>query len=218
VRQVVDHAKAMPCRVARRRVLVLGQELEVDVVDALAVLVAVDQVQRRAADALDRRQPQLHRPGRDVHRLRATLDRQRIGLVRVAHAKRQAAGAGPVLGGEIGGQAARLAVDDEVAVALAVQQHVLAAVAGDEGEAHLLEQRLQHAGRRRRELDELEAHQAHGVLEQVRHGVSPGFGGGGALQAKSATVGKRRRNVFAPIGRVSHHRCKNLAYSTTIRR
>jgi hypothetical protein len=125
---------------------------------------------------------------------------------------------GPCSAAKVGGQAARLAVDDEVAVALAVQQHVLAAVAGHQAEAHLLEQRLQHAGRGRRELDEFEAHQAHRVVEQVGMACLRGLGGGGALQAKSATVGKRRRNVFAPIGRVSHHRCKNLAYSTTIRR
>ena len=150
-----------------------GQELEVDVVDALAVLEAVDQVQRRAADAADRRQAQLHRPGRHLDRLRAQLERARVGLVRILHAKRQRAGARPVLGGEVAGQAARLAVDDEVDVALAVQHDVLAAVAGDQAEAQLLEQRLQHVRRGRGEFDELESHQAHRVVEEIRHRVAP---------------------------------------------
>jgi hypothetical protein len=110
VRQVVDQPQAVALGMAVDAV----DELEVDVVDALAVLEAVDQVQRRAADALDGRQAQFHRPGRDLHRLRAALQRQRVGLVRVAHAKGQATGAGAVFGGEVRGQAARLAVDDEV--------------------------------------------------------------------------------------------------------
>jgi hypothetical protein len=70
---------------------------------------------------------------------------------------------------EIPSQALRLAVDDEVDVALPVQQHVLAAVSGNKTEAHLLEQRLQQARRRRGELDEFEAHQAHRVVEQISH-------------------------------------------------
>ena len=35
----------------------------------------------------------------------------------------------------------------------------------------LLEEGLEHVGRRRGELDELEAHQAHRVVEQIGHGV-----------------------------------------------
>ena len=74
-----------------------------------------------------------------------------------------------VLRRKIPGQTLRLAVNDEVDVALPVQQHVLAAVAGDQTEAHLLEQRLQQVGRGRGELDEFEAHQAHWVVEQISH-------------------------------------------------
>jgi hypothetical protein len=78
-----------------------------------------------------------------------------------------------VLGGEVAGQALRLAVDDEVDVALAVQQHVLAAVARHQGEAHLLEQGLQGVGGGCGEFDELEAAQAHGIVKQIGHEESP---------------------------------------------
>ena len=105
------------------------------------------------------------------HKARAYLDESlsvaerqgaRVGLVRVLHAEGERAGGGTVLRGEIGRRAARLAVDDEVDAALAVQQHVLAAVLGDEGEAHRLEQGLEGVGGGRGELDEFEPHQAHG--------------------------------------------------------
>jgi hypothetical protein len=51
-----------------------------------------------------------------------------------------------VLGREIGGLAVRLVVDDEVDAALAVQQHLLGAVAGHQREAHAGEQFFQLAG------------------------------------------------------------------------
>ena len=151
-------------------------ELEVDVVDRRAVAEAVDQVQRRAADALDRRQPQLHRAGRHVDRLRAELERAPVRLVRVAHAKRHAARRRPVLGGEVRRDARRLVVDDEVDVALPVQRDVLRAVARDLGEAQLSNTGSSDARRRRREFDEFEAHESHRVVEQVGHGVAPGYG------------------------------------------
>ena len=165
VREMVHDLQAHAHRMARHAV----EPLEVDVVDALAVFEAVDQVQRRAADAFDRRQPQLHRAGGNLDRLRAEFERAGIRLVRILDAERQRAGARPVLGGKVAGQALGLAVDDEVDVALPVQQHVLAAVARDQAEAELLEQRLQHVGRGRRELDELEPHQAHGVVDRIGH-------------------------------------------------
>jgi len=171
VRQVVDHLQA----VAGRAAVDALDELEVDVVDGLAVLVAVDQVDRHAADALDRGQAQLHRAGGNVDGLRAERQRALVGLVRVLHAEREAAGRRAVFGREVRGQAARLAVDDEVDPALAVQQHVLGAVARHQREAQHLEVRLDHVGRGRGELHELEALQAHRVVEQVGHG---GISGG----------------------------------------
>ena len=161
VREVVHQLQAVACRVAVDAL----EELEVDVVDRLAVLEAVDEVERRAADALDRRQAQLHRAGRYFDRLRAELQRAVVGLVRVLDPEGQAAGRGAVLAREVPGKALRLAVDDEVDVALAVERDVLGAVARDFGESQLLEDRLEHAGLRRCELDELEAHQAHRIVE-----------------------------------------------------
>jgi hypothetical protein len=57
-----------------------------------------------------------------------------------------------------------LGVDDEVDLALAVQGHVLVAVARDGGKAHLLEQRAERFRIRRRVLDELETVGPHRVV------------------------------------------------------
>jgi hypothetical protein len=78
---------------------------------------------------------------------------------------------------ELLAEAARLGVDDEVDVALAVQRHVLAAVAGADREAHAREQPAQQLGVGRGVLDELEAVGAHRIVEQVGHGAAPaGYG------------------------------------------
>src|SRR5574337_1943034 len=105
VRQVVDRPQA----VAGRTAVDPGHELEVDVVDRLAVLEPVDQVQRRTADPLDRRQAQLHRAGGNVDRLGTELERTRVGAVRIAHPEGERARAGSVLGGEVACQAPGLA-------------------------------------------------------------------------------------------------------------
>src|SRR5471030_2002853 len=57
VRQVIDVSEAD----ALGGVLDAGQELEIDVVDAAALAVAIDQVDQRIADALDRGDVELHR-------------------------------------------------------------------------------------------------------------------------------------------------------------
>ena len=173
VRQVVDLFQAVAPGALGHAL----QPLEVDVVDGLAVLEAVDQVQRRAAYALDGRQAQLHGAGGDLDGLRAQLQRALVGAVRVLHAERQAAGRGAVLGAEVGRLAVRLAVEDEVDLVLAVQQHVLGAVPCHQREAELLEHVFQQPRLGRCELDELEAHQAHGVLPGG--GLAGGLGGKG---------------------------------------
>jgi len=165
---VIDHLQPVAARVAVDAV----DEVEIDVVDRFAFLEAIDQVERRAADALDRRQAQLHRPGRQLDRLRAELQRARVGGVRVLDPERQAARGRAVLGGEIGRQAVRLAIDDEVDRALAKERDVLRAVARDLGEAEQREHALERARRRRGELDELESHQAHRVVEEIGHACS----------------------------------------------
>jgi hypothetical protein len=169
VGEVVDQLEAVPARMALHAV----QELEVDVVDRLAVLEAVDQVERRAADALDRGQAQLHRTGGDLHRLRAQFERARIRPVRVLNAKRHGARRRPVLGREVRRRAARFVVDDEVDAALAVQRNVLGTVPRHPAKPQFLEHRLQHAALGRREFDELEPDQPHRVLEQIGHDGPP---------------------------------------------
>jgi hypothetical protein len=75
-------------------------------------------------------------------------------------------------------EAVGLGVDDEVDLALAVQQHVLVAVLGDRLEAHALEQRPHGHGVGCGVLDELEAVGAHRVVP------------GGELHAPSRRVGE----------------------------
>ncbi|MNC35786.1 hypothetical protein D3C75_842810 [compost metagenome] len=167
--QVVDQLEAGTLRMTVDAL----DEFEVDVVDRAAFAETVDQVDRRTADALDRRQAQLHRPGGAVYRLGAQLQGAGVGLVGVLHPEGHAAGRRAVLGGEVGGEALRLLVEDQVDVALAVQVHVLGAVGGDLGEAHHGEDGFQGVRRRGGEFDELEAHQAHRVFKQIGHlGVS----------------------------------------------
>jgi hypothetical protein len=74
----------------------------------------------------------------------------------------------------------RLGVDDEVDLALAVEQHVLRPVLGDGGEAHLLEQPAERRGIGRGVFDELEAVGAERVVPEVmgrrvRHGRLHGY-------------------------------------------
>ncbi|SOY73835.1 protein of unknown function (plasmid) [Cupriavidus taiwanensis] len=188
VGQVVDQLEAVADRVAVDAL----DELEVDVIDRLAFLEAVDQVQRRAADALDRRQAQLHRAGRDLDGLRAQCQRARVGLVRILDAESHAAGARAVLGGKVGGVAVRLAVDDEVDVALAVQHHVLGTVLCHQREAHLFEQRLKQVGGGRGEFHEFEAHQLHRIVKQVGHGfLGKNVGAGNNIVASALALRSR---------------------------
>ena len=71
--------------------------------------------------------------------------------------------------GEVVRFAVRFVVDDEVDIALAIERHVFRAVPRDGGKAEQLERLLEHFGIGRSKLDELEAVEAHRVLEQVSH-------------------------------------------------
>jgi hypothetical protein len=180
VGQVVDQFEAGAEGVA----IDARQVFEVDIVDrqgAVAVsLVAVDQVDDRVADAADAGKMQLHRAGRDLHRLGRAGEQFGISRARVMDAETHAAGRGAMLAAEEPRGAAGLVVGDEVDRALPPQLDLLGAVAGDQGEAHGGEDRLEHALFRGGELDELEAVEADGVVEQVGHarapvrGISPG--------------------------------------------
>ena len=79
--EVIDHLEAMPDRMPVHAL----DPFEVDVVDRATFVEAIDQIQRRAADSPDRGQPQLHRAGRHVHRLRAQLQRALVRDVRVLY-------------------------------------------------------------------------------------------------------------------------------------
>ena len=169
VREVVDDLEAVTRWVAVHPF----DEFKVDVVDALAVFKAVDQIQRRTANALDGRQAQLHRASGHLHRLRAHLQRTFVRFVRVLHPKGQGTGTRPVLGRKVTGQAFGLAVDDEVDVALAVEHHIFGAVLGHQRKAHFFKQRLQQARHGRGELHKLETTQTHGVVKQISHEKTP---------------------------------------------
>ena len=169
VREVIDHVEARADRV----LLHARKILEIDVVDrqavAFCVLVAVDQVDDCAADASYCRDVQFHRAGLDCNRFGTALDEFGIGLARVADTETHATGGGTVFAGEIPRGTLRLVVQDEVDLALAPQVDILRAVPCDKGKTHCLEHRFDHALFRRAELDEFEAVEADGILEQVGH-------------------------------------------------
>ena len=71
---MVDQFETMTSRVTVFEGLVGRQKLEVDVVNTLAVFEAIDQIQRRAADAANGRQAQFHRTGWNIQRLSAQIE------------------------------------------------------------------------------------------------------------------------------------------------
>ena len=184
VGEVIDDLEAGAGGVAIGRVGVF----EVDVVDAAAFLVAVDQVQGHAAQAANCRQPELHRSGRHIHALRAEGDGTGVGLVRVADPKCQAGDAGAVLLGEIPGGAAWFVVDDEVDAVLPPQVYGLGTVTGDPFEPELAEYRLEDALFGGGEFDELEPVESHGVVATL-HCVS-------LVHGLRSTLGPSLRNCL----------------------
>ena len=168
VRQMVDSREAG----ADGRAFGVADRDEIDVVDSL-VAIAVDQIDRAAADTLDRWDVELHRPDWTGMSLGAEFDRPCARLCGIAHAKADGAYARSVHLGEGLGEAVGLRVDDEIDVALAVERHRLRTVAGDRSEAHPLEQGRKLAGIGGCVLDELEAVGTHGVVEEIPHPWSP---------------------------------------------
>src|SRR5207237_850367 len=81
------------------------------------------------ADALDRRDVELHRPDLAVHRLGAERDRPLIGAGGVLDPEGDGANRRAVQPGERLREAFRLGIEDEVDVALLVERDVLRAVA-----------------------------------------------------------------------------------------
>ena len=119
----------------RRRMRVDGRDRhEVDVVDR-ELAPAVDEVDAARADAVDRRDVQLHRlhvgrhrPGAAVERAPVARRRRRARAARRRDDRRRCRSRRGVV-----------RVDDDVHVALAVQQHLARAVARDRPKAHRLE-------------------------------------------------------------------------------
>src|SRR5437588_521014 len=102
---------------------ILRQRLEIHVVDRVAVIVlgiAIDEVDERVADALDRRDAELARPGAALHAPGAALEEPIVRRRGILHAEGDGAHARAVAAGEVLRERARLGVDDEVGVALLV--------------------------------------------------------------------------------------------------
>ena len=120
-----------------------GKRNEVDVVDGHAAAlarIAVDEIDQRIADALDRRDVELHRPRVRLDAPRSLLDQLAVSLRGILDAECHGADRRPMDAREALREAVLFGIDDEVDVTLAVQQHVLRAMLGDRAEAHLLEQ------------------------------------------------------------------------------
>src|SRR5882762_5209538 len=176
VREVIDVAQAgtRGCRrITTPERLEPRQRLEIHVVDRVAVIVlgiAVDEVDERVADALDRRDAELAGPRTAFDAPGAALDELVVRRGGILNAERHRAYARAVAAGEVLRERARLGVDDEVDIALLVEQHVLVAVPGDRLEAQALEQFAERPGIGHRVLDELEAVGLDRVVAQLGHG------------------------------------------------
>ena len=107
---------------------------EIDVVDRVPA-VAVDQIERAAADAFDGRDVQFHRPRPPRERLGAEVQRPPIGAGRVFDPERHGADAGPVGGRKRLGGAFGFRIQNEIDVTLAVLGHILGAVPANQAEA-----------------------------------------------------------------------------------
>jgi hypothetical protein len=115
VGQMVDPDQPDP-----RHGFLRDQRHEIDIVDRLPAI-AVDEVDQAAADPLDRRDVELHRPELAMHRLGAEPDRPVIGRRGILDPEGDRADRRPVQPGKRLGKAFRLGVDDEVDVALLVR-------------------------------------------------------------------------------------------------
>jgi hypothetical protein len=180
---MVDDREAM-----RRRMRIDAvQPPEIHIVDGAAVAVAVHEVDQAAANALDGRDVQLHRPDAAVERPGAELDRALEGVAGIGDPEGHGAGGGPVHAAEALGEAGGLGVEDEIRPALAPERHVLAAVAGHLDEAEAREDPAEMLGVGAGELDEFEAVRAHrvgvgdaagdvGAIRRDVHGLLPRMG------------------------------------------
>ena len=159
----------------------VGNQREVDVVDR-EFAIAVDEVDAARADAVDRGNVQLHHLDMRRHGPGAAL-RSRADRPRAASRTRKATAAmtGVSTGCIAARQAGDVRVDDDVHVALAVEQHFARAMPRDRPEAHHLQHLAQRLRLARGVLDELDAVDAGGIdrtcgfrdLREVEAALSP---------------------------------------------
>ena len=184
VRQVVDVGQAVADGVgdgARN-----GDEIDVidaDVADAARrgrvwlvgalAAPAVDEIQQGIAHALDGGDIQFHRPRLIVETPGTQFQRAAIHESRVVDADGDGAHGRAVMAGKTLRERILFGIDDEIDVALAVQGHILVAVARDGREAHVLEQLAQCFWVWCCILDELETIGTHRVIPRLKlHDVS----------------------------------------------
>ena len=164
---MIDRRQARPVmRKAARRI---GGH-KIHVIDGLGAI-AVNQIDHAAADAFDGGDVQLHRPHGIGERRGAARQQLAIRRARVRDPEGHGAGAGAVGGGEPGTMAARLGIDHEIGVALAVQRHLLGTMAAHGGKAHALEQTVQFCNVGGGIFDEFKAVGADGVVPQFHAGL-----------------------------------------------
>ncbi|MDT4838229.1 hypothetical protein FQZ97_719800 [compost metagenome] len=154
-----------------RRVLVhRGDGHEVHVVDR-KLLVAVHEIDAAAPRAVDGRDVEFHHLGVRGHRPGTAFEHVVVGSARIAHAQRHGrdrrhlAAVGGALG--IGG----VGIDDDVEIALAVQQHLARAVARHGAKAHHLQHLAQRLGFVGRVFDELHTIETHRVVRVAERGL-----------------------------------------------
>ena len=184
VRQVVDIRQAMADRVGDGA----GNGDEVHVIDAdvadaarsgrirlvrALAAPAVDEVQQGIAHALDGGDVQLHRAGFIIEAPGAQFQRAAVHEGRVVDADGDGAHGRAVMAGKTLRERILFGIDDEIDVALAIQGHILVAVARDGREAHVLEQLAQCFWVWCCILDELETIGTHRVIPRLKlHDVS----------------------------------------------
>ena len=143
-----------------------GRRNEIDIVDRV-LAIAVDEVNQAAADPLDGRNIELHRPDLAVHRLGAERDRALIRLGRIGHTECDRTNRGAVQPGKGLGKALGLGIQDEIDIALLVERHVFRTVARRGDKPHALEQGGQGPRVGAGIFDKLEPVRPHRIVPQI---------------------------------------------------
>ena len=198
---VLDDAEEIHARDRRRMRIDRRDRAEVDVVDR-EVVVTVDEIDEALADAVDRRNVELHRAGAHGDRPGAELERAPECGVGVAHPDRDRADDGPLDGLHGARHVGRLRVHDDVHRALPIELHLARAVPRDRPKAHRLQHPAQCLRLRCREFDELDARRCRAGYA-VRE---PPRGPGCSVIASPRSARRHRRNHVYRISNRTHRR------------